>query len=610
MGSPSETQGFVPASLLGTVIDGRYRLLAHLASGGMGAVFRAEHVYMKSPLALKVLKPEIAGVCDVAERFRREAQIAASLDHENIVRVTDFGRSADGLLFLAMELLEGESLRQRLDRSGPLTTNDALAVLGQVCSAVGAAHERKIVHRDLKPENIFLPSATDGVLRAKVLDFGIAKITDGTGGNPTQMGLVLGTPRYLAPEQAAGQPVDARSDVYSLGLLAWNMLAGRHPFEGSNANALLLRQATEPIPSLGRACPELLSRPRLIAAVAKACAKDPSDRFLDARALRAEIDACAQEVPARGAKDQATHRMRAPSLPSSSGPNRSAVSVLALSWRMRSAFAEWRERLRAAPVESLSNVWTRAVDGVRRLFASRRASSLVFAALLGVAAPVAGVWLNRSRPLHRAERLLADGRVDAARDIIERAISEDPRDPTLEVAHGHILHRLPGRAESGIAAYERAWELDPSAIAEEQSIRDLIDDLGRDAELADHAARMLRELDDAALPAIMRAARSAKGFVKLRALLLVKDLKAGDRVDRMQGFIDLLAEEDCDLRKQAARELGDLGDVRALPKLKDLATAKTKSVTLGIFEQTVSACGAQEAQRAMKKIQSARSRIP
>ncbi len=153
---PSSRLPFQPESLLGTTLDGRYRISAHLASGGMGAVFRAEHVYMRKDVALKVLRPDLTTSPDLAERFRRESEIAASLSHENIVRVMDFGRSPDGYLFLAMELLEGESLYERLRHSGPMAPADAVPILLQVCAGLEAAHRRAVVHRDLKPENIFL----------------------------------------------------------------------------------------------------------------------------------------------------------------------------------------------------------------------------------------------------------------------------------------------------------------------------------------------------------------------------------------------------------------------------------------------------------------------
>jgi serine/threonine-protein kinase len=291
---------FVPETLVGTVLDGRYRLLAHLATGGMGAVFRAEHIYMRKAVALKVLRPELSAVPEIVERFRREAEIAASLEHENIVRVTDFGKSPDGHLFLVMELLEGESLFDRMARTAPMDPDAVIHILSQVCAGLDVAHRRAVVHRDLKPENIFLAVTPGGGEVAKILDFGIAKITDPTTASSTQSGLVVGTPEYLSPEQALGLAIDPRADLYALGLIAWRMLVGRHPFKAPEARALLMMQATRPVPSVVEARGDLTSRPGLVAAIARACAKGAADRHADALELRRALEGARTGTPRTG----------------------------------------------------------------------------------------------------------------------------------------------------------------------------------------------------------------------------------------------------------------------------------------------------------------------
>ena len=246
-----------PALLVGTVLDGRYELTGHLASGGMGAVFRARHVHLRKDVAVKVLRPELASSPDLVERFRREAEIASALEHDNIVRVTDFGRSEEGLLFLAMELLAGESLFDRLRREGTLPPVRAVGLLFQVCAGLQAAHAMGVVHRDLKPENVFLARTPGGREVVKLLDFGIAKFARGPGDGATQVGVVVGTPEYLSPEQAMGLPVDGRADLYTVGLIAFRMLTGRHPFPAESARDLLLQQASSPVPALAEASPAL-----------------------------------------------------------------------------------------------------------------------------------------------------------------------------------------------------------------------------------------------------------------------------------------------------------------------------------------------------------------
>ena len=285
---------FRPESLVGTTLDGRFQLTAHIASGGMGAIFRAEHVYMKKELALKVLRPDLSTLPDIAERFRREAEIAASLEDDNIVRVMDFGRSPEGWLFLAMELLDGESLFERL-RKGAVAPEAAINILLQMCRGLEAAHARGVVHRDLKPENIFLLSQPRD--QVKILDFGIAKLTDPQIASDTQTGVVVGTPEYLSPEQATGTAVDGRADLYAVGLIGWRMLAGFHPFHADDARGLLMMQATRPVPPLVEARPELVAWPALLSAIARACSKEPCERHVDATELRTELELCLGPAP-------------------------------------------------------------------------------------------------------------------------------------------------------------------------------------------------------------------------------------------------------------------------------------------------------------------------
>jgi eukaryotic-like serine/threonine-protein kinase len=280
---------FDPASLVGSTLDGRYLIEEHLATGGMGAVFRARHVYMRKDVALKVLRPDLSASAELVERFRRESEIAASLEHDHIVRVTDFGRSPEGWLFLAMELLFGESLFDRLRREGFLPPDEAVTILWQVCAGLEAAHARGVVHRDLKPENVFLARTPGGREVAKILDFGIAKMADPSEVGATQAGMVVGTPEYLSPEQATGSEVDGRADLYTVGLIAWRSLTGRHPFKADDPRSLLMMQATRPVPPITDPRPDLADHPALVAAVTRACEKDPALRYQTAAAMKDDL---------------------------------------------------------------------------------------------------------------------------------------------------------------------------------------------------------------------------------------------------------------------------------------------------------------------------------
>jgi serine/threonine-protein kinase len=271
--------------LLGTTIADRYVIVGRVGSGGMGTVYRAEQQGMGREVALKVLRRDLGRDPDTAARFHREARTLSQLKHPNTVTVFDFGQTTDRLLFLAMELLEGEMLSTRVKREGPLDVIFAIRAATGVLRSLDEAHARGIIHRDLKPDNIFL-AKVHGVGEAdsevvKVVDFGIAKIRDGERGIDalqTQEGTVFGTPRYMSPEQAQGKPIDGRSDLYAVGVLLFHMLTGRPPFTDDDA-VIVMAHHIKTVPPLvrqlapNRPIPESLEK-----LVQRALAKDPAKR--------------------------------------------------------------------------------------------------------------------------------------------------------------------------------------------------------------------------------------------------------------------------------------------------------------------------------------------
>lgn len=269
--------------LIGTVVDGRYRIEGLLGEGGMGVVYDVTHQALNKRLALKVLRGEMATDEVVVQRFVQEAQSASAIGHPNIVDISDFGTMADGSAFFVMEYLEGESLADRMSRE-PLSPPETLGVLEQVSSALAAAHARGIVHRDLKPDNIQLIPRANSALFVKILDFGIAKV-GGANSKLTRTGTVFGTPHYMSPEQAAGQSVDARADVYALGVILYEMLTGKVPFEGETFMGILSKHMFE-------APPPLQAEGRDIGGfepiVARCMAKRPQDRYESMDALLAD----------------------------------------------------------------------------------------------------------------------------------------------------------------------------------------------------------------------------------------------------------------------------------------------------------------------------------
>jgi serine/threonine protein kinase len=286
------------SALLGRVVAGKFVIEAVIGVGGTGTVYRARQLALDRTVALKVLHRDIADDELFAERFKREARAASRLDHPNSVRVLDFGRDSDGLLYLAMEHVQGRTLHQVIREDGPLGDERIVDILAQVLAALSVAHEMGVIHRDLKPENIIIlrgrSDEGDSAELAKVCDFGIATIVaaarDGTddGARMTLRGYVVGTPEYMSPEQVRGEAADQRSDLYSVGVVLYQMLTGQPPFTGDSPFGLAVKHATEAPapPSTLRAV-----NPGLEAICLRAMSKAPADRFPVAREMRAALRA-------------------------------------------------------------------------------------------------------------------------------------------------------------------------------------------------------------------------------------------------------------------------------------------------------------------------------
>jgi len=264
----------------GRTLDGRYRLQSLLARGGMASVWLGDDTLLARPVAVKTLHPELALDTDTRTRFRNEAVAVASLAHPDIVATYDTGED-DGVAYLVMELVEGPNLRRMLDERGALPIAEAVRIARGVAAALDHAHRNGIVHRDIKPANVLVPPHAP----VKVTDFGIAKAGDGP--DLTRAGTVLGTARYLSPEQLSGDPVDARTDLYGLGLLLHEMLAGRAPFTGDSETSAALARLTTPPPPLRSLRPDV--PPRLEAITLRCLALDPADRYPDAAALGEDL---------------------------------------------------------------------------------------------------------------------------------------------------------------------------------------------------------------------------------------------------------------------------------------------------------------------------------
>jgi serine/threonine-protein kinase len=264
---------------IGKILADRYRVLRTLGEGGMGRVYLAEHVRMGRLSAVKVMSPVLAPTPDAISRFNREAANASRINHPNVAAIYDFGETEDGTLYLAMEYVEGRTLTAILRDGGPLVPSRAAELAGQIADGLHAAHLLGIVHRDLKPDNILVTTQHDGREQAKIVDFGIAKTTQAGDQTVTSLGVAIGTPEYMSPEQIAGEALDARTDLYSLGLVLFNMLTGVLPHPALTSKQSLVQRLTARPLTLSEVKPNVPWPPRVQKALDRALAPEPDDRY-------------------------------------------------------------------------------------------------------------------------------------------------------------------------------------------------------------------------------------------------------------------------------------------------------------------------------------------
>ncbi|HEU4611317.1 MAG TPA: protein kinase, partial [Kofleriaceae bacterium] len=301
------------SELVGMVVDGRYRLDSTIGRGGMGLVYRATHLGMRRTVAVKILHPSLAASPDVRSRFEREALAVGKVDHPNCVATYDVGRLPDGSLYLAMEYLDGKSLADVLEQEGQLATGRALHILAHVLRGLGSIHSAGLIHRDIKPENIFLIRQGDDLDFAKILDFGIAKPMSGElsddGVRLTQAGMAFGTPIYMAPEQALGNPMDGRADLYAAAVIGYEMLCGQPPFYSEDKLEVMSMHTAKPVPLMrnrlikgGKPVPSSIEK-----LVLRGLTKKPGDRYATAEIFLAAVES-ALHTPDGGQTDVSIER--------------------------------------------------------------------------------------------------------------------------------------------------------------------------------------------------------------------------------------------------------------------------------------------------------------
>jgi serine/threonine protein kinase len=535
--------------LIGAVVGDRYRVVSRIGVGGMGAVYRAEHTMMRRDLAIKVLLPELGGKEEFARRFEREAESASRLAHPNIIAVTDFGRTSEGALFLAMEFLAGESLSSVI-RAGPMPRARALKIVRQMLRALEHAHAAGVVHRDLKPDNIMLVERDGQPDVVKILDFGIAKVTEPVSGHSpagtalTQAGVIFGTPEYLSPEQALGEVVDPRADMYAAGVILYEMIAGRKPFESEDKVKIISMHLAHAPPRIREVSPTADVPVALEQVILQALEKSRENRFATAGAFLQALDD-AEALADAGVEADGT------------GPAAG--------------------RPAAGPLDRLGSF----LSGGRALGLALTVVAVVSVAAYRRGAHHRALVSTPMRPsppppaladrLKKIEASIESGNTTSARLALEHELSEHPRDARVRYMLGGVAFSEGKHAEA-LAEYREAIGFDAGFRGDPVLLAHLEQALV-EPRYADAALDLaVEKIGAPAAELLVKVANdSAELARRQRAAAALDEMGKGDRVDRVGlAMLQLKKARGCDEKKMLVEKLRDLGNPRALPALRDL----------------------------------------
>ncbi|HEY6475799.1 MAG TPA: protein kinase [Polyangia bacterium] len=538
---------------LGTVVGDRYRIVSRIGVGGMGAVYRAEHTMMRRDLAIKVLLPELSGKEEFARRFEREAESASRLAHPNIITVTDFGRTAEGSLFLAMEFLAGTSLSAAI-AEGPLPLQRALAIERQILRALDHAHGAGVVHRDLKPENIMLVERDGQRDVVKILDFGIAKVTEPQSGGQalTQAGVIFGTPEYLSPEQALGEPVDARTDIYAAGVILFEMLAGRRPFESEDKVKIISMHLAHAAPRIRDVNPAVRLPTPFELLVLQAMEKSRDNRFATAAAFLQALDDA--EVQGEAELAQAESATQVMDLPPPARRTLAPAVLLAF---------------------LVAGVGT--VSILKHRSARHRTAALIVLPTKPAPPPP-----DTAAEMKKVEAWLEDDNAPAARLALETMLTTRPKDARVRYMLGRVSYSQ-DRHQDALDRYAEAIALDPGFRGDPVLLGHL-DALLADPKLDDAALALL--IDHVGAPGADLLAKVANEGNDLprrrRAAAALGDLDEDKRVDRVSlDMLELHKAPTCEEKRDWVGKLGKLGDLRALPALRALRVRRVGPISWG-----------------------------
>jgi serine/threonine-protein kinase len=608
---PEDSDG---TELVGMVVDGRYRLDSTLGRGGMGLVYRATHIGLRRQVAVKILHPSLAASPDVKSRFEREALAVGKVDHPNCVATYDVGRLPDGGLYLAMELLEGKSLADILEKEGQLEAGRALHILAHVLRGLGGIHAAGLIHRDIKPENIFLVQQGNDMEFAKILDFGIAKPMSGElsddGVKLTQAGMAFGTPIYMAPEQALGNPMDGRADLYAAAVIGYEMLCGQPPFYSEDKLEVMSMHTAKPVPPMrnrilrgGKPVPSSIEK-----LILRGLTKKPGDRYGSAEAFLAAVEE-ALATPDGGSTNVellSGNRKDTGSQPLVDLENNSYAITGAIEEALAVAPNAKPKPPVVAPQPpqgkggvSIGLPYTgpagQPIFGLtpeQRLAQVKKPNrkALIYGAVL-VAAIGIGVTIailtakpkhdrNKNTPAGQAGEMMDRGDFNGAISLLQGKKDLIANDADAQVVLGNA-YAAKGETPLSLGAYRRALSVNPAV----ESDRDLRANLrtmaaDKDPEVVQNAFDLWagHTNDKAAKDALTKAALNQDIDRRHAALNVLDHYKLGDAKLRIAAYsLDLQDAPTCPQRAEAVGKLRAIGDPAAIPALQRAVARKGSS---------------------------------
>ena len=622
--SPEPTPTPSATSLVGQVVSGRYRIQKLIGEGGMGAVYLAEHTHMRKRVALKLLHSEMSQDEEVLARFRREAEAAAHVEHPNVAAATDFGQTADGSFFLVLEYVEGTSLRDVL-KAGAMSPQRALHVARQIAFALERAHGAGIVHRDLKPENVMLVHKGDDADFVKVLDFGIAKVEPHPQRDTTQpltkLGTILGTPEYMAPEQALGETVGPAADLYAVGVMLYEVLTGKHPFDADDRMAVLSMHIVAPVPKMADRNPAIDIPAPIEDLVRRLLEKDAKQRPVGARALVDAIDVAATqsgiELPHLTSmrsfgRESSPDYGRSPQPPS----GEMLAAPPSRAWTANDALAKTdyglpasapMPRAQAATQHGQTSAGPRNADGASRLLALLEplttlprnlligiaAAFPIFVLLLVVvlilvtrssgtdadasdAAPGTGRTAQGSKvkPTRASSEQLRTAAAGGA-PALETLATEFPEDPTV---HKELAKALAdgNRLADMLRVLQTLVKIDADAV--DDKLIDAVVGATLRSETADEAFAMLESSLGArgvdALVEVSTSKAMPPSIQKRAAKSLARQDVRANASPATSVMLDLKSAKKCDDKRELLGRIKESGDARVLPSLKALKSPR------------------------------------